>query len=99
MKHVFMFILVFVLVRPPLPAANEPYAGSVVMPYTGTGAYVICVDEANVYGGPSSELEVQYTLPRGTEVNVRERARWTMEGWAMIKPAYWVSADDICEAR
>lgn len=76
---------------------DEPYSGAVVEPPTGTGAYVVCVDAANVYGGPDANRMVRYTLPRGTEVNVRERAKWTEEGWAMIKPAYWVSAQDLCE--
>lgn len=97
MKHILTFIFIFVLVRPPLPSTSEPFEGSVVMPPTGTGSYIVCVDEANVYGGPDANRMVRYTLPRGTEVNVRERAQWTEEGWAMIKPAYWVSAQDLCE--
>lgn len=94
MKHIFLFIFVFILFH---PNPVEPFSGSVAPSNDGRGAYVICVDQANVYGGPNSSLDVQYTLPRGTEVRVRERAKWTLEGWAMIKPAYWVSADDICE--
>ena len=61
------------------------YSADVVWPPTGTGAYTVCVDEANVYGGPDADRMVRYTLPRGTEVNVRERAKWVSEGWAMIK--------------
>lgn len=75
----------------------EPFEGAVAEAPTGTGAYFVCVDKANVYGGPDANRMVRYTLPRGTEVNVRERAKWTEEGWAMIKPAYWVSAQDLCE--
>jgi hypothetical protein len=92
MKHIFLVIFFFCLVRSP-----EPPSGGVAMPPTGRGAYVVCVDEAEVRGGPADFYYVQYTLPFGTEINVRERAKWTLEGWAMIKPALWVSDDDICK--
>lgn len=97
MKHILAFIFIFVLVRPPLPSTPEPFEGSVAPANDGRGAYVVCVETANVYGGPDANQKVEYTLPLGTEVRVRERAKWIEEGWAMIKPAYWVKSSDLCK--
>lgn len=74
----------------------EPYAGEVAPINDGRGEWVVCVDSAPVRGGPGVSRAVQYTLPRGTIVNVREKAAWTSDGWFMIAPALWVSALDVC---